>query len=334
MKSPGHSAVHVRFGDVGVQVSLADAALRDRLSAYFRPFVSQNGVAREPDLVVRASHESQTPEPPGLRPWDGRGKESFADRGGRRVIRKDRTGVVIAGRGALWTIRGDLRRNFNQLVNLVCTVYGMSILDRGGAMIHASAAVLDGRAVAIAGQSGSGKSSVAVRLLERGFDFLTNDRLIMVPQRGGLVGYGLPKLPRINPGTLLAGSKTRDLVTAEKRRTYERMPREELWRLEEKHDLDVQATLGRRWVLSAPLDVIYVLKRDPGQPARVTRLNAGQAVEALRAVAKSFGAFDVGLPTRSDAALLRAAAISPVDSVSGDIDPAALADHIAMRART
>ena len=48
--------------------------------------------------------------------------------------------------------------------------------------LHASCVALGGRAVMIAGPSGSGKSDLALRLLDRGFTLVSDDRTIVRKQ--------------------------------------------------------------------------------------------------------------------------------------------------------
>ena len=45
--------------------------------------------------------------------------------------------------------------------------------------VHASTVALDGRAVLISGPSGSGKSDLALRLLDRGFGLVSDDQTIV-----------------------------------------------------------------------------------------------------------------------------------------------------------
>ena len=45
--------------------------------------------------------------------------------------------------------------------------------------LHASTVALDGRAVLIGGPSGSGKSDLALRLLDRGFTLVSDDRTLV-----------------------------------------------------------------------------------------------------------------------------------------------------------
>ena len=52
---------------------------------------------------------------------------------------------------------------------------------------HASSVALDGRAVLISGPSGSGKSDLALRLIDRGFRLVSDDRTIVSRQNGRLI---------------------------------------------------------------------------------------------------------------------------------------------------
>lgn len=53
--------------------------------------------------------------------------------------------------------------------------------------LHASCVAVDGRAVLISGPSGSGKSDLALRLLDRGFTLVSDDRTIVRKQGSKLV---------------------------------------------------------------------------------------------------------------------------------------------------
>jgi HprK-related kinase B len=326
------TSLELRFEGFTLALRCGDPRLTDRVAAYFRPFLPDEApAAGRVDVYLRATTDGVRGDADIVfSPWGSSGKESFAERDGHRLVRKDRTGVLTSIDGARWSIDGDLHQHFSQLINLIGTAYGTWLLDRGSAMIHASAVVRDGRALAIAGDSGLGKSSVAVRLLERGFDFLTNDRLIVEPAHQGVVAHGLPKLPRVNPGTLLAGTRTRLLLDDGSRARYDHLSKEELWGLEEKRDLDVQASLGRRWLLSAPLSAVFILAwRSTGDGLDLHRLRSDQALQALRSASKTFGAFDRRLSARTDLALEELARTVPVFRASGVIDPTGLADGIA-----
>lgn len=53
--------------------------------------------------------------------------------------------------------------------------------------LHASCVARDGRAVLISGPSGSGKSDLALRLLDRGFALVSDDRTIVRKEGGKLI---------------------------------------------------------------------------------------------------------------------------------------------------
>jgi HprK-related kinase B len=323
------SVVHLRFGGFTLALEADSRRLAHRVEDYFRPFVTEAG--GQASSVLEASLTAAQPAA-GCEfvEWDGRGKESFADLESVRLVRKDRTGVLIRIDGSHWSIAGDLQRHFSQVANLIGAMYGVWLMGQGCSMVHASAVVRNGEAVAIIGQSGQGKSSVAVRLLEQGFDFLTNDRLLVQAHDDGIVAYGIPKLPRVNPGTLLAGERTKLLIDKTSRRRYERLSEEALWDLEEKRDLDVQESLGRRWLLTAPLGCAVVLGwYQAGTGLAVRRLEAAQAFEKLREATKTFGVFDRDLMSRSDSALKQLASTTPIYMASGAVDPTRLANEIA-----
>lgn len=59
---------------------------------------------------------------------------------------------------------------------------------------HASSVALDGRAVLITGPSGSGKSDLALRLLDRGFSLVSDDQTIVRRERERLLASAPPQI--------------------------------------------------------------------------------------------------------------------------------------------
>lgn len=53
--------------------------------------------------------------------------------------------------------------------------------------IHATSVALDGRAVLLSGPSGSGKSDLALRLFDRGFALVSDDRTILRKEQNQLI---------------------------------------------------------------------------------------------------------------------------------------------------
>jgi len=60
--------------------------------------------------------------------------------------------------------------------------------------LHASTVALDGRAVMICGPSGSGKSDLALRLIDRGFVLVSDDQTIVRKDDGRLVAAAPPTI--------------------------------------------------------------------------------------------------------------------------------------------
>ena len=71
--------------------------------------------------------------------------------------------------------------------------------DRGPRLsaetIHASTVAKEGRAVLITGPSGSGKSDLALRLLDRGFTLVSDDRTILRKDVDRLLAFSPPNIP-------------------------------------------------------------------------------------------------------------------------------------------
>jgi serine kinase of HPr protein (carbohydrate metabolism regulator) len=77
--------------------------------------------------------------------------------------------------------------------------------------LHASTVALDGRAVLIAGPSGSGKSDLTLRLLDRGFTLVSDDQTIV--KKNG------PRLLASAPPTIAGKLEIRGIGIVEMHRT-------------------------------------------------------------------------------------------------------------------
>jgi HprK-related kinase B len=326
--------LHLKFLDFPLTIETNSLRAATRLERYFRPFLAAPGRRKSARLrAVRGTPEYDASK---LRVWTSSGKparepkESYYDRGAVRHILKNRTGMFITLAEHEASIVGDIDRHLNQVVNLANTLFGLSLVDKGYAMVHASAvARRDSDEVAIfMGNSGSGKSSLALYVIERGgYDYISNDRVLLKTHRSGVHVVGLPKKPRVNPGTLLGSSRLSRLLRPKKRGRYAKMAQADLWSVEDKHDVDVGRALGVAERLDGQLSACYALDWRPGDRGRnIVPLDDVEAFSALRVVAKDFGAFDVKRERRNtDMEYRRLARAMSISRVTGEAAPAAFA---------
>ena len=66
--------------------------------------------------------------------------------------------------------------------------------DAPSETVHASTIAIDGRAVVITGPSGSGKSDLALRLLDRGFTLVSDDQTIVTRQGDQVIATAPPSI--------------------------------------------------------------------------------------------------------------------------------------------
>lgn len=337
--SPVVASLRLQFLSYRIDVHTNSLRLATKIRSYFADYLAPEDAvpatehlsavvgeteydASRLEVWSRASSPNRTP------------KESFYDDAGRRYILKNRTGVLIILAGDDSMIAGDLEGNANQVVNLIGTLFGLSLMRSGYVMLHASAVVVKGSndGVIFLGNSGSGKSSVALQLIERGpYEYVSNDRVLLRATDGGVEMVGLPKKPRVNPGTLLASKRLAGLVPADKRRAYERLEPADLWSLEDKHDVDVGESFGARTRLVARLTQAYSLEwRPSGAGFESRQLDAEGAIAAMRVTAKDFGPYETAAAASdSTAEFERIAARVPFTAIAGKAAPIDFATMLA-----
>lgn len=289
----------VRIAGVPLRVLTNDEDVAAALRRYYAPWVVSDDVA-----PVTTINLSQGPAPAAEGFVDvGRGdgkkvKEAVRDLAGGRLILKRTTGVVMG----LWpgraTAAGDLRSNLNQAINLVNACYAKALLDRGYVLFHAAGVVREGRCAVLAGVPGAGKSTASLHLVEAGFHFLSNDRVLARRDGDGVEALGYPKQPRVNPGTLLGHPRLAGLLPSAERAALAAMDPRALWWLERKRDVDLDALYGAGTVeLRARMRAVVLLRWQlDGEGLVVRRLPAVEALTRLDVFAKDLGMFDLDRP--------------------------------------
>jgi len=293
-------ALALRFGDVPIAVRTNHPDVQTRLRRYFSPFVVR-GVGDERTEVTLMQG---IVEPRGCfldvqRGPGKRVKEAVQEVAGGRLILKRSTGVLMGLEPGSAYAQGDLLTNLNQAVNLINAAYAKRVLRRGHVLFHASAVTRNGGTAVLAGAPGAGKSSSALHLLEDGFRFLSNDRVLALAGSDHVEVLGYPKQPRVNPGTLVRHPRLVALLTAEDRNNLATLSPEELWLLERKCDVDLDAIYGSGTVaLSGSMRCLILLKwRLKGGAFVVRRLRGPEALLELPLFYKDLGAFDLDQPS-------------------------------------
>lgn len=218
-------------------------------------------------------------------------KEHLLFLGEDKVVRKVLTGVHLFFVGSERVCAGPLEANPNQVVNFINNMHLDALLADKGQLFHASGVCRGNIGLGMAGQSGKGKSTLALRLLQQGLDLVSNDRLVVNQGESGLGMYGIAKYPRINPGTVIHQPELLPMVQPEDLARYQAMGIDELWELEEKYDAFVEPAFGVKFKLCASMKMFVILDWDRhlDAPPSLTRAKADDHPELVETVMKSPG---------------------------------------------
>ena len=311
------------------------------LAGYFSHVVSE---AQTPDVDIIAI-ERDAPEldidfidwkrEPGK---TGR-KDSYVDLPGGRLVRKVRTGMVFLQSEGNRIAAGPCLKYNNQVINFINSQYMNWLQNQGWLICHAAGLVYRDKCLGIAGFSGGGKSTLMLHMLDNDeVSYLTNDRLFIHAGSGPTLARGIPKLPRINPGTIVHNQKLHSLIPAQQREALLQLPAGELWELEEKYDVHVDRVYGPgRIVPEAPLAAFLILdwQRDSEMALEVEQVDLATHRDLLGALMKSPGPFyqyPDGSFQQDDTAFDEPAYLAALENTAvyvarGRVDFSALADR-------
>ncbi|MEG3619227.1 HprK-related kinase B [Magnetovibrio sp. PR-2] len=271
--------------------------LLEKLGVYFAHTLD----AGEPDIEVIAYETA--PQDLGLdfidwkrEPGKTGRKDAYVDVEDGRLVQKVRTGMVFLQSETHRIAAGPCLANDNQVINFINAQYMNWLQNNGELICHASGLVVDARCLGIAGFSGGGKSTLMLKVLDDdNVHYLTNDRLFIAKDNTHVRATGIPKLPRINPGTIVHNEKLKSILSPEQQEHFLSMPNEELWHIEDKYDVDVEDVYGEGKIApTAKLKAFLVLNwtRDGETPCTFTQVDLAKRPELLeRAIMKSPGPF-------------------------------------------
>lgn len=302
--APCSHRAHFRFAGYPITVESNHERVIEDLVDYYQEFRADP----DPDAITVSAIEA---EPPDLSEFDlqvqarepGKSlKEKFADLPDGRIVKKVRTGMVFLFGAHHHVAVGPAHDNLAQVVNFINNRFMHWVLDQGAVLGHCAAIVHEGKALALAGFSGMGKSTLALHAMgaDDTLGFLSNDRIMFArrTEAPGVHVWGVPKHPRINPGTALNNPRLTRIMSEEERAQFSRYAPEQLWEVEHKYDALVHVCFGpRRFPLQAQLVGLGILnwRRDGGALA-IDRVDLAQRRDLLPAVMKSPGVFYTSEP--------------------------------------
>ena len=224
-------------------------------------------------------------------------KDAIHDFTGGRLVCKVRTGMLFLQSEQALVAAGPCVEYDNQVINFINSQFLNWLQHDGCLLCHAAALSRQGRGLAIAGLSGGGKSTLMLNLLEdQATAFVSNDRLLLRLQQGEARVTGIPKLPRINPGTIVNNPRLFPLIDADSREKLLQMDKNELWKLEQKYDVDITALFGPgRIQHETGLHRFLVLnwQHDAAEQVQISRVDLAQRRDLLAAIMKPSGPFYV-----------------------------------------
>lgn len=223
-------------------------------------------------------------------------KDACYDIEAGRLIHKVRTGMLFLQCEQNPVAAGDCLANDNQVINFINAQFMNWLQQQSWLICHAAAVEYRGVSIAIAAFSGGGKSTTMLRLMDLpDTRFLTNDRLFIHRDeaRNAVQVAGVPKLPRINPGTIITNPVLQGILSPEREQALLSLPKQALWELEEKYDVDVLELYGEgRIEHLADLDCFLILNwRHESGAMNVRAVDLAQRRDLLPAVMKAPGPF-------------------------------------------
>jgi len=193
---------------------------------------------------------------------------------------------------------GPAEANSSQIINFILTQHLNQHLRQEWQLGHNSGMQLKQKGLAFAGLSGGGKSTLMLHLLAHAEHFISNDRLLLKRQNNRLIMRGIPKQPRINPGTIVHNPRLHSLMSERERTEYLALPSDTLRAIEKKYDAPVHHLYHSNCYLSeSPLDALFILnwQANSTKPTSVSQVNITERTDLLPAIMKSPGPFFASL---------------------------------------
>lgn len=291
-------ALFLKMGELVFEVKSNHSPLIEKLTKYFGEFLCGPSQA---DLKIYALEQAPLAYKEGdftvKQPDPGKTKikEEYINTDESRIVRKRLTDMMFFFGQDFHLAVGPCEANDNQIVNFINNRFLQRRLNEGCMLGHAAAVIGQdtGKGMMFAGFSGAGKSTLSLEVMNAGTHFLSNDRVLTdLSPKGGLIMEGIPKHPRINPGTIIHNPKLLPLVTEDDKFRYQEMG-QDLWDLEEKYDGFIDQCYGPgKFNLRNQCDFLMLLNwKRTNAPFEIQKINIHDRRDLLPAFMKETGLF-------------------------------------------
>ncbi|MFP4128625.1 MAG: HprK-related kinase B [Desulfonatronovibrio sp.] len=288
--------IFLSLDDCIIRFETNSSQLRKKLETYFSPFITHENqtchikikALDSPSFTIGDKLKDKKPEP-----GKTRIKEQFIDLDSGRLIRKKLTDMLFYFNAETNLAFGPCTENDNQVINFINNRFIQWKLDQGCLLCHAAAVDNKGRGLILAGFSGRGKSTLALHLMNKDMTFISNDRLMVTKKDSGLFMYGVPKLPRVNPGTILNNPKLFPMLSQEEKIRFKKIKPHEIWDLECKYDVYLDKCFGPdRFKLQGNVSGLVILNwHRTLDPTVFNRIDLSRRPDLLETIMKSPGLF-------------------------------------------
>lgn len=254
--------------------------------------------------------------------------------GGRAILRRE-TGVLTVIQSDGWTITGDLRAYPGEVTRALDAMLSLALVERGYLTLKGSALARDGRGIALVGGPDGARRALAVTLVGHGFQWVTEDLLLVRMAAGFVEMRGLPGLLRLGPAAMLAHPALRAMLTEEEQARYAGQAWRDLREIETRYVVDTVDAFGPTGIAAGGVLRMIVALRwkgsDTADMPAVAPLSRSDAYEALADATRSFGLYDLGgsVPPNFHR-LQRIVETVEMRAVTGPVDLMSVADALAM----
>jgi HprK-related kinase B len=294
-KHPTDKTLGLKFGDLRIDLKTNSDELVAKLDRYFLDFKNADGPA---DLVVEAIEAPAPDLELDFRikqpdPGKTKVKEEWIDLPDGRIVRKRLTDMIFCFGEIGHVAIGPCVENDNQVINFINNRFIEHKIGNGSLLFHSAGVAWGERGVCLSGFAGAGKSTLALHIMRLGTDFISNDRVMVQRENGQLTMWGVAKMPRVNPGTVINNPDLDPVIPHHERERFEAMPKEELWDLEYKYDAFIDECFGPgKFKLMSPMAGLVILNwKRTDDPVVIKEVDIRQRRELMPSFMKSVGLF-------------------------------------------